>query len=150
MRPPRPLPARPRHGIPIDRSGGRHPTRMKAKKAQPPFVNFSMVREYPGRDGLWNPRDGAPPLEAGFQVNVFGSREHYLRLAEFLRAFAEQDTSHDGDHHEHFEGIASTDGKVRLHLILRKDDVGDSSWRDHFPKPARPKPARPRRKTGAK
>lgn len=104
-------------------------------KTHPPFVNFSVSREYLGSNGIWNPRDGAPPLEAAFQVNVFGTREHYLQLAEFLREFAERDTADDSEHHEHFDGLMSTNGNVRLHIILRKDDVGDSCWRTHFPKP---------------
>ena len=112
---------------------------MKNKKPHPPFVNFSVAREYLGRNGIWNPRDKAPPLKAGFQVNVFGSREHYLQLGEFFREFAERDTSGDGDYHEHFEGITSTSGDGRLHLILRKDDVGDSGWRENFPKPTKKK-----------
>jgi hypothetical protein len=29
----------------------------------------------------------------------------------------------------------SADGTVRLHVILRKDDVGDSGWQVFFPKP---------------
>jgi len=110
---------------------------MKAKKAQPPFVNFSVAREYLDRNGIRNPRDKTPPLKAAFQVNVFGSREHYLQLAEFFREFAERDTSTDSDYHEHLEGLMSTSGNVRLHVILRKDDVGDSCWRDCFPKPTK-------------
>ena len=113
---------------------------MKAKKLQPPFVNFSMAREYLGRNGLWNPRDKTPPLKAAFQVNVFGSREHYFQLAEFFREFAERDTSTDGDYHEHFEDLMSTSGNVRLHVILRKDDVGDSICQEYFPKRTRKTP----------
>jgi hypothetical protein len=90
---------------------------------------FLVCSEYFDEDGIWNPRHTEPPLEAAFQVNVFGSRAEYLRLAEFFRAFAEQDTSRDGDYHEHFEGLTSLDGKVRLHVILRKDDVGDATWK---------------------
>jgi hypothetical protein len=112
---------------------------MRTKKTQVPFVNFSIAREYLDRNGLWNPRDGAPPVKAAFQVNVFGSRERYLRLAEFFHEFAERDTTSDGDYHEHFEGLTSTSGNVRLHVILRKDDVGDSSWRDHFPESTKKK-----------
>jgi hypothetical protein len=108
---------------------------MKSKKTQPPFVNFSVSREFRDGDGNCNPCDETPPLEGAFQVNVFGSREHYLRLAEFFREFAERDTSSDGDYHEHFDGLMSTDGNVRLDIILRKDDVGDSGWRDSFPQP---------------
>ena len=94
-----------------------------------PFVSFSVSPEYLDENGIYNPRDGQPPLEAAFQVNVFGTREHYLKLAEFFRAFAEQDTTSDGDYHDHFEGVLSHNGKVRLHVILRKDDVGDATWR---------------------
>lgn len=95
----------------------------------PPYVAFAVCPEHLDANGIWNPRDDQPPLEGGFQVNVFGSREHYLKLAEALRRFAEEDASSDGDHHEHIEGLCSYNGKVRLHLILRKDDAGDASWR---------------------
>jgi hypothetical protein len=94
-----------------------------------PFVSFSVSPEFLDENGIFNPRDGQPPREAAFQVNVFGTREHYLKLAEFFRAFAEQDTTNDGDYHDHFEGILSHNGKVRLHVILRKDDVGNATWR---------------------
>jgi hypothetical protein len=117
---------------------------MKAKKAGFPFVNFAIVREYFGRDGQWNPRFKSQPLKGGLQVNVFGRREHYLKLAEFLRKFAERDTSLDGEYHDHFMGLVSIDQRVRLHVILRKDDVGDSCWSNFFPKPALKRRARPR------
>src|ERR1043166_7724251 len=106
----------------------------RKKKAAPPFVSFLVAREYLGKDGLWNPRSKGSPLRGGFQVNVMGTREHYLRFADFLRRFAERDTSDDGDYHEHFEDLRSADCKVRLHMILRKDDVGDGTWRIWFPK----------------
>jgi hypothetical protein len=116
---------------------------MKDKKANPPFVNFTVSREHLDRNGIWNPRNKAPPLKAAFQVNVFGSREHYLQLAEFFREFAERDTSHDGDYHEHFEGLMCSDGNVRIHVILRKDDVGDSGWSScHAPPKAKPSKAK--------
>jgi hypothetical protein len=94
-----------------------------------PFVAFSVSPEYLDENGLWNPRDGNPPLQAAFQINLYGTREHYLRLAQAIRKFAEKDTSADGDHHEHVEGMLSFNGKVRLNVILRKDDVGDATWR---------------------
>src|SRR5689334_22755087 len=99
-----------------------------------PFVTFLMAREYLEEDGLWNPRDNDAVLEGGFQINVFGTRKHYLKLADAIRQFAEQETASDGDYHEHFEGVMSANGKVRLHVILRKDDVGDCTWRTWFPK----------------
>jgi hypothetical protein len=99
-----------------------------------PHVSFLVSKEYLDADGIWNPRDEDPPMECAFQINVFGTRQHYLRLAEAIRQFAERDTSFDGDHHEHFGGILNADGKVRLHIILRKDDVGDSIWKMYFPK----------------
>ena len=99
-----------------------------------PHVTFLVAKEYLDEDGLWNPRDEDLPIEGGFQINVFGTREHYLRLADAIRQFAEQDTSQDGDYHEHFEGLLTANGKVRLHVILRKDDVGDGTWGQWFPK----------------
>lgn len=109
--------------------------RMKTKSPPFPFVNFLVAREYLGRDGQWNPRWGGPPVKGGFQIQVFGRREHYLRLARFFRQLAERDTSGDGEYHEHFAELMSADGTVRLHVILRKDDVGDSGWQVFFPKP---------------
>jgi|GEM_PF-2048916 len=114
---------------------------MEAQQAEFPFVNFTVSREYLDSNGLYNPRDGGPPVEGAFQVNVYGNREHYLRLGEFFRKFAELDTSDDGDHHEHLEGILSARGNVRLHVILRKDDVGDSGWWDIYAPGAGPKQA---------
>jgi hypothetical protein len=108
---------------------------MKAKKATPPFVNFTVSREYLDQNGIWNPRDKAPPLKAAFQVNVYGAREHYSQLADFFREFAERDTSDDSDYHEHFEGLTCSNGNVRLHLILRKDDIGDSGWSSCYAPP---------------
>jgi len=58
-----------------------------------------------------------------------------VKLAEVIRAFAEIDSSHDGNFHHHFEGIMSVDNRTRLHLILRKDDVGDSFHSASFPLP---------------
>lgn len=109
-------------------------TRPQAKRrASKAFVNIHVVHEYLDEDGVWNPRDEDPPLEGAFQVNVMGSREHYLKLAEFLRHFAERDTSNDGDYHEHFQDVMSVDRRVRLHLILRKDDVGNGLYREWLP-----------------
>lgn len=101
---------------------------MPRKNNSFPGVTFSVSQEYLGDDALWNPKRNTPPLECGFQVNVYGSREHYLRLADAIREFAERNTGNDGEYHDHFDGLLSVNGKVRLHVILRKDDVGDSSW----------------------
>lgn len=102
-----------------------------------PYVTFVACREYPEEDGNWNPRGGEPPLEGAFQVNVFGRREHYLKLAEALRALAERDVSKYGIDHEHFEGLTSVDGRVRVHLILRVgDDVAGTGYEELFPGPS--------------
>jgi hypothetical protein len=99
-----------------------------------PFVTFIACREYSDETGNGNPRDGEPPLETALQVNVFGRREHYLKLAEELRAFAERDVSQYGIDHEHFEGLTSADGRVRVHLILRVgDDVAGTGFEELFP-----------------
>ena len=110
------------------------PTALKSMPTKFPHVTFLINKEYLEEGGIWNPRDEDPPIEGGFQINVFGTRKHYLRLADAIRQFAEQDTSSDGDYHEHFEGLFNSDGKVRLHVILRKDDVGDSIYKMYFPK----------------
>jgi hypothetical protein len=121
---------------------------MKTKTPQPPFVNFYVAPLYRDRDGHWETRSipsssfdptfKQPPKRA-FQITLLGSREHYLQLAEFLRKFAELDTSHDDEYHEHYDGLLSIIGNVRLHLILRKDDVGTSIWHPLFPKPIKKK-----------
>lgn len=98
-----------------------------------PAVTFSVTPTYLEDNGLWNPQFGAPPLEAGFQVNVFGSREHYLRLAEAIKEFALRNTANDADYHTHIDGLLSVNGKVRLDFIFRKDDVGNSQHRQYFP-----------------
>jgi hypothetical protein len=102
-------------------------------KSDFPHVTFLMSREYLDAEGIWNPRDNEPPLKGSFQVNIFGKREHYLALSDAIRRFAERDTSQDGDYHDHFE-LMSANGNVRIHLICRKDDVGESTWKDWFPK----------------
>lgn len=91
-------------------------------------IAFLVAREYPEEGGLWNPRDDEGGFEGGLQINLVGTRDHYLRMAELLRQFAELDTSGDSDFHEHVEGMMSADGKTRVHLILRKDEVGDGAY----------------------
>jgi hypothetical protein len=107
---------------------------MSRKNRQFPFVTFVACHEHLDENGIWNPRHADPPLEAAFQVNVFGRREQYIALSDALRAFAEQDLSKIGIDHDHFEGVTSVDGKVRLHLILRiGDDVTGTGFEDYFP-----------------
>ena len=93
-----------------------------------PRIAFLVAREYLEEEGLWNPRDEEGGLEGGLQINLVGTRDQYLQMAELLRQFAEMDTAGDSDFHEHFEGLISADGKTRVHLILRKDDVGDGAY----------------------
>ena len=97
------------------------------------FPSFSFSREHLDENGNWNPVDEEAPLEGGFQLNLYGSREHYLALAEAIRKFAMIDTESDGDYHHHLEGIKTVDGRVRFHVIVRKDDAGDSIHRNSFP-----------------
>ncbi|RBP41355.1 hypothetical protein DES53_107186 [Roseimicrobium gellanilyticum] len=97
-----------------------------------PTISFLVAEEHL-EDGLWNPKDSAE-APAGLQINLIGNRAHYLKLAEFIKKFAEQDTSNDSEYHEHFNGMMSVDGRTRLHIILRKDDVGDGSYSTSFPK----------------
>ena len=67
-----------------------------------------------------------------FQLNVFGSRNDYLKLAASIKEFAEAPSEKDSEYHEHHYGIPSADGATRLEIILRKDDVGDATWRAIF------------------
>lgn len=97
------------------------------------FPTFSICREYLDEDGIWNPRDQDEPIEGGFQLSLFGRKEHYLALAEAIREFAMRDTTNDGDYHEHIEGFETVNRKVGFHLIVRKDDVGNSIYKDSFP-----------------
>ena len=107
---------------------------MTRNPAEFPFVTFIACREYRDETGNWNPRDGEPPLRTALQVNVFGRREDYLRLAEALRGFAERDVSQYGIGHEHLQGLTSVDGKVRVHLVLRVgDDVAGTGFAELFP-----------------
>jgi hypothetical protein len=98
-----------------------------------PPVKFHVHREAIDENGLWNPSDHEGSLEGGLQINIYGRKNDYIRLAEAIRAFAETDSSHDGDFHEHIEGLMSVDGRTRLHIILRKDDVGDTIHSASFP-----------------
>ena len=57
-----------------------------------PFVSFSVCSEYLDKNEIWNPRADEPPLEAAFQINVFGTRDYYLKLAEFIRELKQFET----------------------------------------------------------
>jgi hypothetical protein len=95
-------------------------------------VTFHVHREVRDDNGLWNPTDEGS-LEGGLQINVYGRKADYLQLADAIRAFAGVDSSNDGDFHRHIEGLMSVDGRTRLHIILRKDDIGDSTHSESFP-----------------
>lgn len=86
---------------------------------QHPKEEFSLTDE----DPVWSRRGDTQALESGFQINVFGTREHYLRLADAIRRFAEQDAAHDCDHYEHVKSLLTANGPVWLRVILRKDDA---------------------------
>ena len=82
-------------------------------------LRFTVDAEQLGHDGIWNPRDGAPTVSGGFQINVFGTSRGYRTLAQYFLALAELDTSQDAGFHEHIETL-SLDNRTRLHFILRK------------------------------
>lgn len=82
-------------------------------------ARFAVFRERLGRDGLWNPRDGEPTVEGGFQISVTATSRGFRELGRYLLALAEIDSSRDEDYHEHVETL-SVDGRTRLHFILRK------------------------------
>jgi hypothetical protein len=95
-------------------------------------VNFHVHREVVNEDGLWNPTDDGS-LEGGLQINVYGRKANFLKLADAIRAFAETKSSEDADFHQHFEGLWSVDRRTRLHVTLRKDDLGNSIHSESFP-----------------
>jgi hypothetical protein len=64
-----------------------------------------------------------------FQINLFGSRQDYLKLAELIRSFAETPSDKDEEFHQHHYALPSLDGKSTVEVILRKDDVGTATWR---------------------
>ena len=83
-------------------------------------VSFIIHRELPDEDGIWNPVPGEDTVEGGFQVNIYGDSEGYGELGRYFLALAELDTSADEGFHEHLNSLVSSDGRTRLHLILRK------------------------------
>ena len=82
-------------------------------------ARFAVVRERLGRDGLWNPRDGEPTVDGGFQISVTATSRGFRELGRYLLALSEIDSSRDEDYHEHVETL-SADGRTRFHFILRK------------------------------
>jgi hypothetical protein len=97
-------------------------------------VSFIIAKESLGPDGIWNPSDEDGSLQGGLQVNLIGNKDDYYALADWIRQFADQDSSSDSDFHEHFEGVMSADGRTRLHLIIRKDDIGNGAYGCFLPK----------------
>jgi hypothetical protein len=89
-------------------------------------LEFGIAKEFLGKDGLWNPRDGAATVKGGFQINVHGTSRGYRELGRYFLALAEIDSSVDEDYHEHVE-ILSRNKQARLHLIVRKNDSPMSS-----------------------
>ena len=83
-------------------------------------VSFSVYRELPDEDVIWNPVPGEDSVEGGFQVNIYGNSEGYRELGKYLLALAELDASADEGFHEHLDDLVSLDERTRLHLILRK------------------------------
>lgn len=103
---------------------------MNAKSTELPA--FLIAREYLDENGIWNPIDEEGTVNGGLQVNLIGTKESYLKLAEEIRKFALIDTERDSDFHIHNEGIMSGDGRTRMHLILRKDDIGDGVYSSYI------------------
>jgi hypothetical protein len=99
-----------------------------------PHVTFLVSNEYLDEEGIWNPRDDEPEHEGAFQVNVFGTREYYLRLAESHSQLCRAEHVRRRRLPRTFRWDHVRHDKTRLHLILRKDDVGDSTWKHRFPK----------------
>ena len=80
---------------------------------------FHVWPELPDENGIANPPAGSATVDGSFQISLEGNSSVYRELGRYLLGIAELDTSVDPDFHEHHE-LTSTDGRTRLHLILRK------------------------------
>ena len=71
-------------------------------------------------DGLLNPEPGGPSVEGTFQLNIFGTAHGFRELGRYFLALAELDSSADPEHHQHFDGVCSEDGRTMVDIIVRK------------------------------
>lgn len=85
-------------------------------------LTFTVHREVPDEDGIMNPIPGEATVEAGFQINIYGTTKSYRELGKYFLALAELDTTQDVGFHKHHDGLKSSDGRTQLHLIFRKSN----------------------------
>jgi len=64
-------------------------------------------------------------VEGSFQLNLIGTARGLRELGRYFLALAELDSSADPDHHQHFDGVRSADGRTVVDVIVRKELSGD-------------------------
>jgi hypothetical protein len=96
-------------------SGGVSPPTLAQK------IGYLVQRTIPDpEDGLLNPEPGEPSVEGTFQLNISGTAHGFRELGRYFLALAELDSSADPDHHQHFDGVRSEDGRTVVDIIVRK------------------------------
>jgi hypothetical protein len=87
-------------------------------------IGYLLHRTITGpEDVLPNPEPGGPSVEGTFQLNISGTAHGFRELGRYFLAFAELDSSADPDHHQHFDGVRSEDGRTVVDIIVRKGPV---------------------------
>ena len=87
-------------------------------------IGYLLHRTIPGpEDGLLNPEPGGPSVEGTFQLSISGTAHGFRGLGRYFLALAELDSSADPDHHQHFDGVRSEDGRTAVDIIVRKGPV---------------------------
>ncbi len=88
-------------------------------------VGYSLHRTAADEDGLLGPKPGEPSVEGTFQLNLAGTAHGFRELGRYFLALAELDSSADPNHHQHFDGLRSADGRTVVDVIVRKEAGGD-------------------------
>ena len=84
-------------------------------------IGYLLHRTIPDpEDGLLNPKPGELRVEGAFQLNISGTAHGFRELGRYFLALAELDSSADPDHHQHFDGVRSEDGRTVVDIIVRK------------------------------
>ena len=88
-------------------------------------VEYSLHHTHADEDGLLGPEPGEPSVEGSFQLNLIGTARGLRELGRYFLALAELDSSADPDHHQHFDGVRSADGRTVVDVIVCKELSGD-------------------------
>ena len=92
-----------------------------------PELGYLLHRTSPDPEGgLLGPEPGEASVEGTFQLNLSGTAHGFRELGRYFLPLAELDSSADPDHHQHFDGVRSEDGRTPVDIIVRKGaDDGD-------------------------